>query len=204
VLYKDIWRRYMKAIRIRNRGIRSFLVLVFILAFSVMAFSADLLMKDNEFREADEVWDFIPDYTDMADGDAVNWVWTKPGVHLYDYKTVEVPKFENISKTVDIYAQDLLTDNMKDGIQRLGPEVVESKGEITINGAMVDYWSGSGAVNFFAGFGAGQPLVEVEVYVVDNKTGEIISKVRHQAHDATIESAIAEVISDIINYWAAR
>ncbi len=40
--------------------------------------------------------------------------------------------------------------------------------------------------------------------MVDNKTKEIISKVRHQAMDSTVDSAIAETISDIIDEWARR
>jgi TolB-like protein len=169
-------------------------------------FAADLLTKDRDFKDPDEgVWDFIPDYTDMAEGDDVDWVWTKPGVNLTQYKTVEVPQFENISRETDVTAQDLLTRNMKDGLERrLGLKVVDKNADITVKGAMVDYSSGSTAARIFVGYGSGEPNVTVEVYVVDNKTKEIISKVRHGARDYSIDSAIAETISDIIGYWGRR
>jgi len=182
-------------------------IVVFILLLcTVSAFSADVLTKDRDFMDPDEgVWGFIPDYTDMIEGDDVDWIWTKPGVNLTQYKTVEVPEFENLWKETDVTAQDLLTRNMKDGLsRRLGLTVVDKNADITVKGAMVDYFLGNTAARIWVGYGAGEPLVEVEIYVVDNKTKEIISKVRHQAIDSTIESAIAETVSDIIGEWAER
>jgi hypothetical protein len=175
-----------------------------LLLWSVSAYCADVLTKDNDFMDPDAgVWGFIPDYTDMVEGDNANWIWTKPGVNLTQYKTVAVPEFENLWKETDVTAQDLLTRNMKDGLsRRLGLKVVDKNADITVKGAMVDYFLGNTATKYWVGFGAGEPLVEVEIYVVDNKTKEIISKVRHQAIDSTIESAIAETISDIISEWA--
>ena len=183
----------------------SILLITILVSVPALSKRSNLLVDDREFRDPDEVWDFIPDYSDITEGEDVDWVWTKPGVHLSQFETVDIPIFENISKTIDVVAQDLLTRNMKEGVKRLGLEVVEdTQGEITIYGGMVDYFSGSGAAEFLIGFGAGEPFVEVEIYVVDNATGEIISKVRHQAHAWDIDSAIAETISDIINYWAQR
>jgi TolB-like protein len=177
-----------------------------LLVFAGAAFSADLLTKDRSFKDPDDgAWDFIPDYTDMAEGDGVDWVWTKPGVNLGQYKTVAVPEFENHSSETDVTAQDLLTRNMKDGLERrLGLKTVDKNADITVKGAMVDYSSGSTAARVFVGYGSGEPNVTVEVYVIDNKTNEIISKVRHEARDYSIDSAIAETISDVINYWAHR
>jgi len=182
------------------------IVVFILLLWSVSAFSADVLTKDRDFMDPDEgVWGFIPDYTDMIEGDDVDWIWTKPGVNLTQYKTVEVPEFENLWKETDVTAQDLLTRNMKDGLsRRLGLTVVDKNADITVKGAMVDYFLGNTAARIWVGYGAGEPLVEVEIYVVDNKTKEIISKVRHQAIDSTIESAIAETVSDIIGEWAER
>jgi hypothetical protein len=179
------------------------IALVFIIPAA--AHSANLLVNDKDFKNVDEGWDFIPDYTGMAEGDEVNWAWTKPGVTLGQYKSVEVPEFGNISKETDISAQDLLTRNMKDGLsRRIGLKVVDRNADITVKGAIVDYFSGSTAARVWIGFGAGEPAVMVETYVVDNKTKEIISKIRHRAQDSTFDSAIAEVISDIINEWAKR
>jgi hypothetical protein len=177
-----------------------------VLLWAVSAFSSDVLMKDSDYLDPEAgVWNFIPDYTGMVEGDDVNWIWTKPGVNLTDYKTVEVPEFENLWKETDVMAQDLLTRNMRDGLsRRLGLKVVDKNADITVKGAMVDYFLGNTAARVFVGWGAGEPLVEVEVYVVDNKTKEIISKVRHQAIDSTIDSVIAETISDIIGEWAKR
>jgi hypothetical protein len=193
-------------IRSQKRAVLSAVIVSFALLWGVSAFSADVLMKDRDFNDPEAgVWGFIPDYTDMVEGDHVNWIWTKPGVSLTQYKTVEVPEFENLWKETDVTAQDLLTRNMKDGLsRRLGLTVVDKKADITVKGAMVDYFLGNTAARIWVGFGAGEPLVEVEVYVVDNKTNEIISKVRHQAIDSTIESVIAETISDIISEWAKR
>jgi len=183
-------------------GLAVFIVVFFFVTGT--AFSAKLLTKDNDFHDPDEVWDFIPDYTDMAEGDDIDWVWTKPGVSIPTFKTAAVPKFENISRQVDVYSQDLLTSTMKEGVGRLGLKSVDKGGAITIRGAMVDYFNGSTAANIWVGWGAGNPFVEVEVYVIDNATGEIISKVRHQAQSYSIETAISEVITEIINYWGTK
>lgn len=177
-----------------------------LLLWSVSAYCADVLTKDRDFMDPEAgAWGFIPDYTDMVEGDSVDWIWTKPGVTIAAYKTVQVLEFENLSKETDVTAQDLLTRNMKDGLsRRLGLKVVDKNADITVKGAMVDYFTGNSAARYWVGFGAGEPLIEVEVYIVDNKTKEILSKVRHQAIDSTIDSAIAETISDIIDEWAKR
>lgn len=185
----------------------AFVVVSILLVWAVSAFgAADILTEDSDFMDPEEgAWSFIPDYTGMIEGDISNWIWTKPGVSLTQYKTVQVPEFENLWRETDVTAQDLLTRNMKDGLsRRLGLNVVDRNADITVKGAMVDYFSGSTATRIWVGYGAGEPLVEVEVYVVDNKTKEIISKVRHQAIDYSIESAIAETVSDIVSEWAKR
>jgi Domain of unknown function (DUF4410) len=182
--------------------------LIFLLIVTLCALPAfakkDVLTEDSDFRETDEVWDFIPDYTGMVEGDSTNWVWTKPGFDLTQYKTVVVPKFDNRSRRVDVHAQELLTDNMRQSMNRFGLKVVEKGGDITIFGCMMDYSEGSGSMDFWVGFGAGQPFVEVEIYIVDNATNEVIAKVRHQAMDETIPSVIAEVIHDVINDLSSR
>ncbi len=106
-----------------------------------------MLTEDSDFKNPDDgAWNFIPDYTGMIEGDSVDWIWTKPGVTLSQFKTVQVPEFENISSQTDVTAQDLLTRNMKDGLsRRLGLKVVEKNADITIKGAMVDYFSGNSA-----------------------------------------------------------
>jgi TolB-like protein len=189
----------------RKASLSTFLVFILLL-WSVSAYCADVLTKDNDFMDPEAgAWGFIPDYTDMVEGDDVNWIWTKPGLNFTGYKTVAVTEFENLSNETDVMAQDLLTRNMKDGLsRRLGLKVVDKNADITVKGAMVDYFSGNTAARYWVGFGAGEPLVEVEVYIVDNKTKEIISKVRHQAIDSSIESVIAETISDIIGEWSKR
>jgi hypothetical protein len=183
------------------------LIVTILLFWVISAFgAADVLTEDSDFKNPDEgAWGFIPDYTGMIEGDSVDWIWTKPGVNLSQFKTVQVPEFENISSQTDVTAQDLLTRNMKDGLsRRLGLTVVEKNADITVKGAMVDYFSGSSAARIWVGYGAGEPFAEVEVYVVDNKTKEIISKVRNQSHDYGIDSAIASTISDIIDEWSRR
>jgi hypothetical protein len=182
-------------------------VVIIMLLWGVTAFGAkDVLTEDSDFKNPEKgAWGFIPDYTGMIEGDSVDWIWTKPGVSLTQYKTVEVPEFENLSNQTDVTAQDLLTRNMKDGLsRRLGLKVVDRNADITVKGAMVDYFSGNTAARIWVGYGAGEPFSEVEVYVVDNKTKEIISKVRNQSHDYSIDSAIAKTISDIIDEWARR
>ncbi len=183
-----------------------FLVLLLIVTLCALpAFAKkDVLTEDSDFRETDEVWDFIPDYTGMIEGDSANWVWTKPGLDLTQYKTVVVPKFENRSRVVDVHAQELLTDNMRQSMNRFGLKVMEKSGDITILGCMVDYSGGSGSGAYWRGYGMGQPFVEVEIYIVDNATNEIIAKVRHQAMDGSLSSAISEVIHDVINDLSRR
>ena len=186
--------------------LRLILPLLAVIALVGTAFSAaDLLVDDSDFKDPDEgAWDFIPDYTGMAEGDNINWVWTKPGVNLTQYKTVSVTHFENRSNETDVTAQNLLDQNMKDALERrLGLKITDKNPDITVKGAMVDYSSGN-AARYVWGYGAGEPLVEVEVYVFDNKTKEIISKVRHQAMDYSVDSVIAETINDVINYWGRR
>ncbi len=166
----------------------------------------DFLMNDSDFMSKDEgEWGYIPNYNGMIKGDNVDWIWMKPGVSLTQFKTVEVPQFENLWKETDPTAQNLMTQNMKDGVSgSLGLKVVDANADITVKGAIVDYLLGKKESGIGDEYRPGDSLVEVEVYVVDNKTKEIISKVRHQVIDPTIDGAVAKTASDIVTEWSKR
>jgi len=176
------------------------LVALLAVLLTIPALGQELLVNDDDFRSSDEVWDFIPDYTGMYEDSSNAWVWTEPGVNLSQYETVEVIPFENISHTIDVNAQHALTENLRQGMGRLGLKVVDTNADLTVHSAMVDYYAGGGG----SWWGIGGPFVEVEIYVVDNATGNIISKVRHQAHAESLNGAMAETISDIIGYWGRQ
>jgi hypothetical protein len=171
-------------------------------AFSVH----DILTENTDFQDPDAgAWNFINDYTGMIGGDTVDWIWTKPQADLSSYKTVEVPEFKDLWKETDPLAEDLLTQHMKDALSdRLGLKVVDKNADITVNGAIVDYSSGTIPPRYWPNHNPTDSLVEVEVSVVDNKTKEIISKVRHQSIDPTIEAAIAETVNDMMDQWAKK
>jgi hypothetical protein len=171
-------------------------------AFSVH----DILSEDTDFQDPDAgAWNFINDYTGMIGGDTVDWIWTMPQADLSQYKTVAVPDFKDLWTGTDPIAEGLLTRHMKDALSdRFGLKVVDENADITVNGAIVDYSSGTVPPRYWPKYNPTDSLVEVEVTVVDNKTKEVISKVRHKSIDPTIEAAIAETVNDIVDQWAKK
>ncbi len=195
----------------RRGYLRQLMVLIVTLCALVIwarpAFSVhDVLTEDTDFQDPDAgAWNFINDYSGMIGGDTVDWIWTKPQADLTAYKTVTVPEFKDLWKETDPVAERLLTRHMKDALtQRFGLKVVDKNADITVNGAIVDYSSGTVPSRFWPKYNPTDSLVEVEVTVVDNNTKEVISKVRHQSIDPTIEAAIAETINDIMDQWAKK
>ena len=55
------------------------LVIAVLLPSSALPRSADRLVDDDEYKDKDFHRGIITDYSDMAKGNDVNWVWVKPG-----------------------------------------------------------------------------------------------------------------------------
>jgi hypothetical protein len=150
--------------------------------------------SDKEFRKC-----IIKDYSDMVDGDDVNWVWTDSKERLSAYRIKE-GKVENKSDMHSRSMVETVKNVFKDTFADM--EVKGSKGTLTADICIFD------AQNFSAGkawipFSGGHQMqagIGVEMVLRDGKN-RVVGKFRHWAREgAQIENAAQEVAQDLMKY----
>jgi beta-galactosidase GanA len=174
-------------------------VVLLLLPATQASSSPNKLVDDSEYSGKEFRKCIIKDYSDMVDGDDVNWVWTDPKERLSEFKIKE-GKVENKSdmhsrsmvETVKTVFKDTFADMAGKG----------SKGTLTADICIFE------AQNFSAGkawipFAGGHQMqagVGVEMVLKDGKN-RVVGKFRHWAREgAQIENAAQEVAQDLMKY----
>jgi hypothetical protein len=161
------------------------------------------LVESNEYKDKDFHKGIITDYSNMVDGDDVQWVWIDPAVKLSQYK-LKVGKVENKS---DLRSRSMV-ETVKNVFKDAFSDMEAKGGGGTLNADLCIYE----AENFSAGkawipFVGGHQMqagIGIEMVLRDAKN-RIVGKFRHSAREgAQIEAATQEVAGDLMKYIAGH
>ena len=140
----------------------------------------------------------IQDYSDMKEGDEVEFTWVAPGTKLSEYQ-YKAGKFENLSKSVD--------DDMVETVETSLPRALEKAGKaggatLTVDRAI--YWAerANRAKMWipYAGLHVAQAGMGVEL-VFRDASGKIVAKMRHSGREGdALEAAAEELVDDFTAY----
>jgi hypothetical protein len=186
--------------------VRRFLIANLLLIFVVGAVAAEArgskrLVDTSDYKEGDFVKGVIEDYSDMVEGDDIEWIYVAPGVKLSDY-SFKIGKFKNMSDVTNKEMVTTLEEGFDAAFQRLGKK--GSKGTLTTENAI--YWAERAQRGKrwipYAGFHLAQSGVGIEMVFRDSK-GKVIAKVRHSGRQGEkLEEAAEELVDDIANFIA--
>ena len=157
------------------------------------------LIDDNEYKDAKFQKGIITDYSDMVEGNGVEWVWIKPGETLSLYK-IKVGTIENKSET----RSRSLSESVKSIFVNyfLDLDTKGSKGMLTADLCITDvqeYNVGRAYVPFTGGRLA-QAGMRIEMVLRDSRN-EIIAKLRHFDRRGTdVRSAAEDVANHMVQF----
>ena len=175
----------------------SLLSLVMIASTGLAKGGPQRFVDTDDYKKGDYDKGIIKDYSDMVEGDGVEWVWVAPGIHLDDYR-IKVGSFKNMSEVSSHRIADTLEEKLNDRFER----TKGSKGTLTTENAI--YWAeksneGKSWIPF-AGSHLAQAGVGVEMIFRDSN-GKVVAKIRHSAREGSdVTDAAEEVASDIGKY----
>lgn len=156
----------------------------------------DRLVDTDEYKEDDFEKGIIDDYSDLVEGDGVEWVWLDPSVKLSKYN-ISFGKVKNMSSVSD----KGMMSTLKDGFA----ERFESEGKSgTLTAETAVYWAERYSAGKswipYAGGHLSQAGVGVEMILKDSK-GKVVAKIRHSGRQGTQpEEAAEEVMDEIIDF----
>jgi hypothetical protein len=157
------------------------------------------LVDDNEYKDSKFQKGIITDYSDMVEGNGVEWVWVKPGEALSQYK-IKVGTIENKS--------DMRSKSLSDSVKKIFVDYFSdyeskgSKGTLTADLCITDvqpYNVGRAYVPFAGGHLA-QAGMRIEM-VLRDQHNVIIAKLRHfDRQGSDVVRAADEVASHMVQY----
>jgi hypothetical protein len=157
------------------------------------------LIDDNEYKDGKFQKGIITDYSDMVEGNGVEWVWVKPGETLSQYK-IKVGTLENKS--------EMRSKSLSESVKRIFVDYFSdfeskgSKGTLTADLCITDvqpYNVGRAYVPF-AGGRLAQAGIRIEMVLRDQHNA-IIAKLRHFDRQGTdVVRAADEVASHMVQY----
>ena len=168
------------------------IVIAVLLPSSALPRSADRLVDDDEYKDKDFHRGIITDYSDMAKGNDVNWVWVNPGEKLGDYK-VKVVSIENKSDT----RSRVFADSVKSIFEDYFDGLKGTKGPLTAELCITEtqeYSPGKAFIPFAGGHQA-QAGVGMEA-VLRDQNNNIVAKLRDfERRGADLKQAAEDVAS---------
>lgn len=173
-------------------------VLVFLIA-AAPAEARDRFVDTSDYKSGDYDKGIIEDYSDMVEGDGVEWAFIAPGVNLNDH-TIKMGKVGNKSSITNRAMLESAEETFDAALRRKGND--GRKGTLTAETAV--YWaerpsSGKRWIPY-AGVHLAQAGVGIELILRDSK-GAIVAKVRHSGRQGNqLEYAAEEVADEIVNW----
>lgn len=159
----------------------------------------DKFVNSREYKDSDFQKGIIEDYSDMVEGDGVEWYYKADGIKLSEYK-VKIGKFKNMSEITSKSMIETLEESLPESIERAGGK--GSSGTLTTENAV--YWAERSSAGKkwipYAGFHVGQAGVGVEMVFKDS-SGKVVAKIRHSGRQGeNVEEAAEEIADDIANW----
>jgi hypothetical protein len=160
---------------------------------------ATRLVDTEEYEEDDFEKGIIEDYSDMVEGDGVEWVYLADGVSLNDY-SIKVGKVKNESDISNKSMLETAEETLNDALDRKGNE--GRKGTLTAETAV--YWAERRSEGKrwipYAGGHLAQAGVGIEMILRDSK-GTIVAKIRHSGRQGDeLDHAAEEVADEIVDF----
>lgn len=176
-------------------------VLVFLIATSP-AEARDRFVDTDDYKEGDYDKGIIEDYSDMVEGDGVEWVYLAPGTKLNDY-TIKIGKVGNKSSITNRSMLESAEETFDAALERKGND--GRKG--TLNAETAIYWAERPSAGKrwipYAGGHLAQAGVGIEMIFRDSK-GSIVAKVRHSGRQGEQLEYAAEEVADEIVSWISE
>ncbi len=179
-------------------------VLGLIVSGPLLAKGTKKFLDSDAAKEADEPQKFLPDYGKLVEGNDADWVFFPTGSLKAKKKVVLKPFQSNAVEThaVDArHAAEYSPDFLKKWLTKQGFEVVESGGDMVVEGNVFNAWEPSGGARFFGGWmanpGCGQEVI------LKSPTGEVLGFVRHKSRGSTIKDAVENGLEEIAKAIAA-
>lgn len=160
---------------------------------------AERLMDSSDYKDKDFRKCTISDYSDMVDGDDIQWVWTDPSVKLAGYR-LKLGKVENKSKLRSKSLVESVRSVFSDTFDDMAPK--SANGTLTAEVCIyeAEHFSAGKAWIPFVGGHQMQAGLGVEMVLRDGKN-RTVAKFRHSAREgAEIEAATHEVVGDLMKY----
>jgi len=173
-------------------------LLLFVVSAPALAGKDKTFLDSDAAKEADEPQKFLPDYGKLVEGKDADWVFF-PNGSLKEKKKVVLNAFQsNAAEThaVDArHAAEYAPDFLKKWLTKQGFEVVDSGGDMVIDGNVFNAWEPSGGARFWGGWMA-NPGCGIEVVLKDGK-GDILGFVRHKSRGSTIKDAVENGLEEV-------
>ncbi len=153
------------------------------------------LVNSDDYKEDDFVkTGVIDDYSDMVEGDDIEWVWVAPGFKLSDHKY----QVEDMGNKSEVSAKSL-PRKMKEALQDSLDNAGGKGSTVTVEGSI--YWAEKSSEGKrwipYAGGHLAQAGVGVELVLRDS-SGKTVAKIRHSGREGSdIDDAAEEVSDDI-------
>lgn len=182
------------------------------------ALAADTYVKSDDYKDGEEVVNvFFRDaeysriYEDLErNGSELDWAWVKHdgrrpdkvgtlGFSLGDYQTVRIAPVINKADEILPGIEDDVVRAFTLGFERAGLQVVsDPKGaaDLEVQLAIVDLNTSSTYIYFTTV----DPFIEMEMKLVDLKSGEELMLVRHQAHGGDAGAAAGSYAGDVFKF----
>jgi hypothetical protein len=186
-----------KQLLVRQAMATTFLLAV-VFSGPALAKKTKTFLDSDDAKEADEPHSYLPDYGKLVEGKDADWVYFPAGslaarkkvvVKAFDSNAVEAHKAEG--RMAAEYAPDF----MKKWLVKQGFEIVDSGGDMVIEGNVFNAWEPSGGARFWGGWMA-NPGCGIEVVIKDEK-GDILGFVRHKSRGSTIRDAVENGLEEV-------
>lgn len=160
--------------------------------------SADKFIDSDDYKDKNFKQCIISDYTDLIEGDDIEWEWVAPDTKLAEYK-LNLRKVENKSEK----EKKSVTEMVKSTFQKALMDAKTGKGQpLNIDICIYetqDYSPGKVWIPFSGGHQA-QAGIGVEM-VLSDKNNKAVAKFRHFTREGIrIEDAAVEAAEDLFEY----
>jgi len=174
------------------------LVLGLVTAGPALAKKIKTFLDSDDAKEADEPQKYLPDYGKLVAGKDADWVYFPNGRFQGGRKVVVNPFESNALDTHKVearHAAEYAPAFLKKWLIKEGFEIVDSDGDLVIDGNVFNAWEPSAGARFWGGWLA-NPGCGIEVVVKDPK-GEVLGFVRHKARGSTIKDAVENGLEEV-------
>ncbi len=173
-------------------------LLGFVVSAPALAKKSKTFLDSDAAKEADEPQKYLPDYGKLVEGKDADWIYF-PGGSLAAHKKVVVNAFESNAveahKVEGRHAAEYAPEFMKKWLVKQGFEIVDSGGDMVIDGNVFNAWEPSGGARFWGGWMA-NPGCGIEVVLKDSK-GAVLGYVRHKSRGSTIKDAVENGLEEV-------